>query len=495
VSSDRERIISDPTEGRYLISLPIQIMVQPLEKRFKYHFYGKRPTNVLEKPEWYMRQVMNWLQDHNMFLATIVQPIMDSLNCKTTAKMEFVMAMLELVGDKFTHDVVKFLEDDNLLSHAVDEILLFHQELNRAHGFPVHQLNCLHVLTEETCFKRWLEIERQNAEMRLKKLLSSSTAWCLQYKDMPDVDEQRVPECAETFMTFLCSIENRFKDLPQVSCQRHFVDLQREQLTAYSEELVNVAKLMSKDVICQHYIILINAANFVLTVIRDWMEQPFHVQLHQQLCKEMDVKMEGMFSDCEVLYVDVKQELLETLVDCVVVTFKAKSKMYKREKWQVMAAREDIVSLELTSSACDMLATLRQQLEVIQQELAISLFQPLWMRVAENIDQYLYKEIVCSVHFNEAGAQQFHYDMTRNLYLLFAEYTSKPENFFKLTKEACQLLTVLPGSGALLLEVLLRKAPDSSKDAKTALLDVGVHKLTRQQALTVLTRRVDWPQS
>jgi hypothetical protein len=246
--------------------------------------------------------------------------------------MEFVMAMLELVGDKFTHDVVKFLEDDNLLSHAVDEILLFHQELNRAHGFPVHQLNCLHVLTEETCFKRWLEIERQNAEMRLKKLLSSSTAWCLQYKDMPDVDEQRVPECAETFMTFLCSIENRFKDLPQVSCQRHFVDLQREQLTAYSEELVNVAKLMSKDVICQHYIILINAANFVLTVIRDWMEQPFHVQLHQQLCKEMDVKMEGMFSDCEVLYVDVKQELLETLVDCVVVTFKAKSKMYKREK-------------------------------------------------------------------------------------------------------------------------------------------------------------------
>jgi hypothetical protein len=46
----------------------------------------------------------------------------------------------------------------------------------------------------------------------------------------------------------------------------------------------------------------------------------------------MDVKMEGMFSDCEVLYVDVKQELLETLVDCVVVTFKAKSKMYKREK-------------------------------------------------------------------------------------------------------------------------------------------------------------------
>ena len=62
-------------------------------------------------------------------------------------------------------------------------------------------------------------------------------------------------------------------------------------------------------------------------------------------------------------------------------------------RWQVMVARDDAVSLELTSSACDMLGTLRQQLEVIQQELAGSLFQPLWMRVAENIDQYLYKEV------------------------------------------------------------------------------------------------------
>ena len=68
------------------------------------------------------------------------------------------------------------------------------------------------------------------------------------------------------------------------------------------------------------------------------------------------------------------------------------------------------------------------------------------------------------------------------------------------SKEACQLLTVLPGSGILLREVLLgsvKEVPDlnSDRDAKTALLDLGVHKLTRQQALTVLMRRVDWPQS
>ena len=123
-----------------------------------------------------------------------------------------------------------------------------------------------------------------DAELRLNKLLSSPTAWCLQYKDMPDVDEQRAPECAETFMTFLCLIESRFKYLPQFSCQKQFVDLQKEKLSAYSKELVKEGKSEGKNVVCQRYIILINASNFVLTVMRDWMEQPVGLVCYYIVC-------------------------------------------------------------------------------------------------------------------------------------------------------------------------------------------------------------------
>ena len=31
------------------ISLPMDLLIQPLRKRFQYHFYGKRQTNNLEK--------------------------------------------------------------------------------------------------------------------------------------------------------------------------------------------------------------------------------------------------------------------------------------------------------------------------------------------------------------------------------------------------------------------------------------------------------------
>lgn len=34
------------------LSLPIRLLVQPLQKRFFYHFYGTRQTNRIDRPEW-----------------------------------------------------------------------------------------------------------------------------------------------------------------------------------------------------------------------------------------------------------------------------------------------------------------------------------------------------------------------------------------------------------------------------------------------------------
>lgn len=34
------------------LCLPIQLLVDPLRKRFLFHFYGVRQTNRVDKPEW-----------------------------------------------------------------------------------------------------------------------------------------------------------------------------------------------------------------------------------------------------------------------------------------------------------------------------------------------------------------------------------------------------------------------------------------------------------
>lgn len=39
------------------LSLPIQLLIEPLKKRFLFHFYGSRKTNRIDKPEWFVIQI------------------------------------------------------------------------------------------------------------------------------------------------------------------------------------------------------------------------------------------------------------------------------------------------------------------------------------------------------------------------------------------------------------------------------------------------------
>ena len=48
-----------------------------------------------------------------------------------------------------------------------------------------------------------------------------------------------------------------------------------------------------------------------------------------------------------------------------------------------------------------------------------------------NVERLLLVQIILASHYNDGGASQLQFDMTKNLFTLFAEYTQKPENYFK----------------------------------------------------------------
>lgn len=48
-------------------------------------------------------------------------------------------------------------------------------------------------------------------------------------------------------------------------------------------------------------------------------------------------------------------------------------------------------------------------------------------------------QIILANHFNEGGAAQLQFDMTRNLFPLFSRYCKRPENYFK---QYAQYLTI-----------------------------------------------------
>ncbi|KAG8142656.1 hypothetical protein E2320_005864, partial [Naja naja] len=216
------------------IILPMQIMLAPLQKRFRYHFTGNRQTNVLTK--------------------------------------------------KLDAEIPCMLYDDNLFCHLVDEILLFERELHSVHGYLGSLPSCMHILSEEAYFQRWLT-----------------------YKDITDVDEMKVPDCAETFMTLLLVITAARK--------LRFLELQKELADDFRIRLTQVMKEETRTPLAFRYCAILNAVNYIATVLADWADNVL-----QQAALEMSAESDtlsklqlGQLASLESSVFDEMIHLLERL--------------------------------------------------------------------------------------------------------------------------------------------------------------------------------------
>ncbi|XP_058510956.1 RAD50-interacting protein 1 [Ochotona princeps] len=487
------------------VILPIQIMLTPLQKRFRYHFKGNRQTNVMSKPEWYLAQILLWIGNHAEFLDEKIQPILDKAGCSVNARLEFSRGLLLLVLEKLAADIPCLLYDDSLFCHLVDEVLLFERELHSVHGYPGTFASCLHILSEETCFQRWLTVERKFALQKMDTMLSSEAAWVSQYKDITDVDEMKVPDCAETFMTLLLVITDRYKNLPMASRKLEFLELQKDLVDDFRIRLTQVMKEESRAPLGFRYCAILNAVSYISAVLADWADNVFFLQLQQAALEVLAesnslsklqlgqlASMESsVFDDMINLLERLKHDMLTRQVDHVFREVKEAAKLYKKERWLSLPSQAEQAVMSLSSSACPLLLTLRDRLLQLEQQLCFSLFKIFWQMLVEKLDVYIYQEIILANHFNEGGAAQLQFDMTRNLFPLFSHYCKRPENYFKQVKEACIVLNLSIGSALLLKDVL--QSASSQLPATAALNELGIYKLAQQDVEILLNLRTNWP--
>ncbi|XP_060270988.1 RAD50-interacting protein 1 isoform X1 [Ovis aries] len=487
------------------VILPIQIMLTPLQKRFRYHFRGNRQTNVISKPEWYLAQVLLWIGNHTQFLDEKIQPILDKVGSLVNARLEFSRGLMMLILEKLAADIPCLLYDDSLFCHLVDEVLLFERELHSVHGYPSTFANCMHILSEETCFQRWLTVERKFALQKMDSMLSSEAAWISQYKDITDVDEMKVPDCAETFMTLLLVITGKYKNLPTASRKLQFLELQKDLVDDFRIRLTQVMKEETRASLGFRYCAILNAVNYISTVLADWADNVFFLQLQQAALEvfaenntlsklqlgQLASMESSVFDDMINLLERLKHDMLTRQVDHVFREVKDAAKLYKKERWLSLPSQSEQAVMSLSSSACPLLLTLRDRLLQLEQQLCFSLFKVFWQMLVEKLDIYIYQEIILANHFNEGGAAQLHFDMTRNLFPLFSHYCKRPENYFKHVKEACILLNLNVGSALLLRDVL--QSASGQPPATAALNEVGIYKLAQQDVEILLNLRTNWP--
>lgn len=69
--------------------------------------------------------------------------------------------LVHLAITRFKSDLPQLLDDDRLLSHTIDELLLFSQGLQNQ-GYPMSFPNVMQILSSDPCFTRWRSLEHQS---------------------------------------------------------------------------------------------------------------------------------------------------------------------------------------------------------------------------------------------------------------------------------------------------------------------------------------------
>lgn len=349
---------------------------------------------------------------------------------------------------------------------------------------------------------------------KMDAMLSAERAWSSQYKDISDMDDLKAPDCAETFMTLLQVITERYRTLPCPSAQLKFLELQKELVDDFRIRLTQVMKEESRCPLGVRYCAILNAVNYISTILGDWGNDVFFLQLQQTAVSlgeeavpgglgimEMGrlASLEGSLFDGLLALLDrLKGDMLGRLLDFLMREIKEKAKPYCQERWLSLPSQQDQSTMSLSSTACPMMLCVRDRLLNLHQVLGFSLFHLAWQGLAERLDNFLYQDVILCNNFSDGGAAQLQFDMSRNLFPLFGHYCKKPENFFKHVKEACIILCLNVGS-AILLRSLIRES-DMTRDCagtgdptpESALNELGVFCLAPCDVLILLSLRTSW---
>lgn len=113
---------------------------------------------------------------------------------------------------------------------------------------------------------------------KMDEILKTGAPW--ESIDPNNLEELRIPKCADQFVRLLDAIRERYCGLPQPGHQLQFLNLQLELIENFRRRLAQLHNSSTENVKTTH---ILNAINYVVLVLREWGE---NIVSHDNLYKE-----------------------------------------------------------------------------------------------------------------------------------------------------------------------------------------------------------------
>lgn len=250
----KTQVAPNSLEGRAPpILFPLSVMVHPLELRFKYHFSGDKPTNRLDKPEYFLSHTLDLVNTYCDFFISYLQPILERRAEKVgsslawnfpSASTAFITALLPMLRQKVKGFLPQVATRPQLFSHFIHELLKFDTEIrdvwNYLPGIPlVENWKGLtwEVLTKEGWFDRWLQVEKDFALSRYGDILDTADSGQIDF-DGVELTATKPTKAAMRVNDLLETITDRYRPLIPFSQKLRFlIDIQITIFDQFHERL------------------------------------------------------------------------------------------------------------------------------------------------------------------------------------------------------------------------------------------------------------------
>lgn len=257
-------------------------------------------------------------------------------------------------------------------------------------------------------------------------ILQGENAWTL--IDPTTMEELKIPKCSDQFIRLLEAVKDRYSPLTQPGHQLQFLNLQLDLIDDFRTRLVQLRS--SNDVSIEN---ILNAINYVNSVLREWGENVHYLHLHAALIGPNANEISSVFENSVNEMDHWKEKLLKELTKKIVGDIKAKSMHYRHDNWTTMSEQNANEPFILSTSAGEMFQVMVTSIHNLEKKLSYNLFTGVIRMITGELDYYFLESLVMNTKFSVGGAAQFHFDMTRNLFPLFGQYfiMKRPDLLFK----------------------------------------------------------------
>ncbi|GAA5814535.1 hypothetical protein MFLAVUS_008032 [Mucor flavus] len=516
---------------------PISIMLEPLSLRFRFHFETSKPTNRIDKPEWYLTHVKNTISTHMPFLMTTIQPILETvkqyLPQKTFVKDQFIRGLVQDVSRKLQKTMPQLLNHPSWLSHTIHQVLEFDQSLQDEFAYDGYMELSQSVLGNYSWFNAWFSAEKSFSQSRYDEIMLDGQAFDIYAEDNMEKSTLETHPIKRTksavrLINLLENITNAYKLVPNVNQRTQFLtQIQLNLLNQYRKRLTTAVD--SFEALCLirsvpvpgalpdsvtgvmtatesgNTVALLNrlyrwwtSARCMTDILKDWNEDEFFINMQFELnASEKDVSSDGLFTDDCQSFEQLIKRIEKIIVKVATKEWISDTRKYaKKDTWWQTSTE---VPTEISDELYEPLQDLRVTWNYLHSILPQVDFLVIYRQSLKEIEDWYWKHVITQSQFSSSGALQLETDVKLGLWKVGQQWVLKPENLTKQLKEAIQLLT-LPFSSETQKDTdipscdILMKAladPKQSQFVQKTLDKLGIDVLNNTQIRNVLRRRND----